>query len=100
MSTTATDLPADSTITILELPGQSALSAFRLTKLLDDLQKIDERVTRLCARFSYFVHLDGPLPEKERGRLDALLQRLRETADVLDDAIVARWDVEIVEAEA
>ena len=36
LSTPATDLPADSTHTILELPGQSALSAFRLEKLLGD----------------------------------------------------------------
>jgi len=86
LSTTATDLPADSTTTILELPGQSALSAFRLTKLLDDLQKIDDRVSGLCARFSYFVHLDGPLPEKERGRLDALLLSGEPVVDFPADA--------------
>ena len=73
MSTPATDLPADSTRTILELPGQSALSAFRLEKLLGDLVAIDERVTALDARFTYFVHLHGALSGEDRGRLDALL---------------------------
>ena len=40
---------------MLELPGQPALSDFRLEKLRDALQKIEPRVKSVSARFSYFV---------------------------------------------
>jgi len=73
LSTPATDLPANVTINILELPGQSALSAFRLQKLVDDLRTVDSRIVRLGARFSYFLSLSEDLPETELERLDALL---------------------------
>jgi phosphoribosylformylglycinamidine synthase len=83
LSTPATDLPADgqradgpladSNSTILELPGQSALSTFRRAKLLADLAASDRRVTGLDARFAYFVDLACPLTDKESERLDALL---------------------------
>ena len=58
---------------ILELPGQSALSAFRLQKLIADLRSLDSRVERLHARFTYFVSLSEDLPQSDRERLDALL---------------------------
>ena len=73
MSTPASDLPADSTHSFLELPGQSALSAFRLAKKLTDLQSIDARIAGLDARFAYFAHLTHPLSREQRERLDALL---------------------------
>ena len=73
MSTLATDLPVDTANSILELPGQSALSAFRLSKLLAQLQLIDARVTGLQARFTYFVSLNDALPREQREHLDALL---------------------------
>ena len=73
MATRATDLPADPENSIVELPGQSALSQFRLTKLLGDLQKIDARVNDVVARFSYFVHSRGVLGEDELARLTRLL---------------------------
>jgi len=73
LSTPATDLPATAINSILELPGQSALSAFRLQKHLDDLQRLDSRVRGLKARFSYFVSLAEQLPASDRERLDALL---------------------------
>ena len=73
MATRATDLPADPENSIVELPGQSALSQFRLTKLLGDLQNIDARVSDVVARFSYFVHSHGVLGEDELVRLTRLL---------------------------
>lgn len=73
MSTPATDLPATVINNILELPGQCALSAFRLQKRLEDLRRLDSRVRGLKARFSYFVSLTEHLPTSDRERLDALL---------------------------
>ncbi|MDJ0698349.1 MAG: phosphoribosylformylglycinamidine synthase [Woeseiaceae bacterium] len=58
---------------MLELPGQPALSEFRLAKLTRQLQREDERVRSVQARFSYFVHLNSPLSKEHRARLDALL---------------------------
>jgi phosphoribosylformylglycinamidine synthase len=73
LSTLATDLPVDTANTILELPGQSALSAFRLQKLLVQLQLIDPRISGVAARFSYFVSVSEALTPDEREHLDALL---------------------------
>ena len=73
MSIAATDLPVETTNIILELPGQSALSSFRLQKLLLDLQQLDQRVTGLAARFTYWVDIISELPPEQRERLDALL---------------------------
>jgi phosphoribosylformylglycinamidine synthase len=58
---------------ILELPGQRALSDFRLEKLLRTLKGRDGRVTAIEARFSYFVSLAAALTGEQRRRLDALL---------------------------
>ena len=38
--------------------------------------------------------------EASPSRLDKLLETLRDHAERLDDAIVVRWDVEVVEAGA
>jgi phosphoribosylformylglycinamidine synthase len=73
LSTLATDLPVETANTILELPGQSALSAFRLRKLLTQLQLIDKRITGVAARVSYFVSINEALAPGEREHLDALL---------------------------
>jgi phosphoribosylformylglycinamidine synthase len=73
LSTPATDLPVEKTNTILELPGQSALSSFRLQKLLAELRARDRHVTGLLARFTYFVNVEGELPHGQRQKLDALL---------------------------
>ena len=58
---------------MLELPGQPALSDFRLDKLLRQLQSQDARVNALQARFSYFIQLAAPLAKESARRLDALL---------------------------
>ncbi len=58
---------------MIELPGQSALSAFRLAKHLRALRDIDERVSGLDARFTYFVASDAELSQDQRRKLDGLL---------------------------
>ena len=60
---------------MLELPGQPALSDFRLEKLRDALQKIEPRVKSVSARFSYFVaeNPDVKLSKEQRQRLESLL---------------------------
>ena len=58
---------------MLELPGQSALSDFRLKKLLMQLQERDERVNSVDARFTYFIALGKPLSAGHKKRLKALL---------------------------
>jgi phosphoribosylformylglycinamidine synthase len=73
LSKPATDLELQNRIDMLELAGQSALSDFRLAKLLRELQLRDERVTSVDARFSYFVALDSPLSAEQLQRLDNLL---------------------------
>lgn len=73
MSIRESDLPLAESKTILELPGQSALSSFRLQKRLCDLQAVNGRVEHLDARFTYFVSLGDALSCDDRARLDALL---------------------------
>lgn len=73
MSTPATDLDALTHIDMLELPGQPALSDFRLAKLLRALQHQDDRVTSIEARYSYFVALTAALSDEHKRRLKALL---------------------------
>ena len=58
---------------MLELPGQPALSDFRLAKLLQSLQAQDDRVNSIEARFSYFVAISSPLSGEHKERLNALL---------------------------
>jgi len=58
---------------MLELPGQPALSNFRVAKLTRALKRLDERVDSLQTRFVYFVSTNKDLTREERYRLDALL---------------------------
>jgi phosphoribosylformylglycinamidine synthase len=58
---------------MLELPGQSALSDFRLAKLLSSLQRQDDRVKSVTARYVYFVALSVPLSADHKTRLNGLL---------------------------
>jgi len=69
----ATDLKNQNRVDMLELPGQPALSDFRLAKLTRALQRKDKRVTAIEARYSYFVEIAEPLPEVQQQRLEALL---------------------------
>jgi phosphoribosylformylglycinamidine synthase len=58
---------------MLELPGQAALSNFRLAKLTRSLKRADDRVAAVEARFAYFVATNAQLSKEDRSRLDALL---------------------------
>jgi phosphoribosylformylglycinamidine synthase len=58
---------------MLELPGQSALSNFRLAKLTRALQRANDRVISVDARFVYLVDTNAELGKEESSRLDALL---------------------------
>ncbi len=69
----ATDLPVETSKIVLELPGQSALSEFRLKKLWSSLRKTEPGIATVHARYAYFVSVDSTLRTHERKRLDALL---------------------------
>ena len=58
---------------MLELPGQAALSDFRLAKLTRALKRADDRIDAVEARFTYFVATKAELSREETRRLDALL---------------------------
>ncbi|MGH8231935.1 MAG: phosphoribosylformylglycinamidine synthase, partial [Steroidobacteraceae bacterium] len=58
---------------MLRLPGSSALSAFRITRLLARLQAIEPGVTGLQSHYLYFVDSSRALDQRERARLDQLL---------------------------
>ena len=72
MSTPATEAQADSDPRLAELPGQSALSDFRLSKLLETIRSERAGITALTARYAYFVSLNDPLSATDRDRLEAL----------------------------
>ena len=69
----ATDLELPDRVDLLEMAGQTALSGFRLAKLLSELRHLDKRVAAVDARFSYFIALESPLSAVQRERLEALL---------------------------
>ncbi|HET6630542.1 MAG TPA: phosphoribosylformylglycinamidine synthase [Woeseiaceae bacterium] len=81
MSGPASDVPrrpgdrkgAAAAAALLELPGQPALSAFRLAKRLARLQSADPRISALDARYRYFAALRAPLAPEDERRLEALL---------------------------
>ena len=58
---------------MLELPGQAALSNFRLAKLTRSLQRADDRIKAVEARFTYFVATHTDLSKEDKTRLDGLL---------------------------
>jgi phosphoribosylformylglycinamidine synthase len=58
---------------MLEIPGAPALSAFRITKLLDRLTTIEPTVRALAARFVHFADLERPLTAAESAVLRQLL---------------------------
>ncbi|MFQ5548245.1 MAG: phosphoribosylformylglycinamidine synthase [Woeseia sp.] len=58
---------------MLDLPGQAALSGFRLRKLRSVLQQSGHRVAAICARYTYFVHVARSLGADAHACLDDLL---------------------------
>jgi phosphoribosylformylglycinamidine synthase len=60
-------------MTMLQLAGPPAATAFRLAKLRTELRALTAAITDAAVRFEHFVHVAGPLAERERRVLDALL---------------------------
>ncbi len=58
---------------MLELPGQPALSKFRVAKLVRSLKGADDRVESLQTCYVYFVATNRKLSAEESSHLDALL---------------------------
>jgi phosphoribosylformylglycinamidine synthase len=73
LSKTAADVVTPTPVDMLEIPGQPALSEFRLEKLLRRLRRRDDRVSGIESRFVYFVDLAGCLSALQREHLEALL---------------------------
>ena len=58
---------------MLELPGQPALSDFRVAKLTRSLKRIDSRLESVQAGYVYFVATHSDLDREQNRRLKALL---------------------------
>jgi len=60
-------------MTMLQLAGPAAETAFRLSRLQARLQSRSDAVAGVSVRFLHFVHLERALASSERAVLDALL---------------------------
>lgn len=58
---------------MLKIPGTSALSGFRVKKLLAELQVIEPTITAVSARFIHFADVEGDLNESQTAILSQLL---------------------------
>ena len=58
---------------MLKLPGSSALSAFRIARLLARLQALEPAVNAVRAQFLHFIDLGGALDERAGSLLERLL---------------------------
>ena len=59
---------------MLVLPGHSALSDFRLNRLLENIQTKTPQITALSAQYIYFADLQEELEPDESDKLSSLLQ--------------------------
>ncbi len=53
-------------------PGAAALSSFRQVRLLEQLQRIDRNIVKVCGQYLHFVDTLAPLSAEERTRIEAL----------------------------
>ena len=60
-------------MTMLQLAGPAAETAFRLRKLLRELESVTDAVGDIGAHFAHYVFLGQPLTEREHEALHALL---------------------------
>ena len=60
-------------MTMLQLAGPPAATAFRLDKLRTELRALTPAIADVAVRFEHFVHVARPLTERERRVLEALL---------------------------
>ncbi|RLA22809.1 MAG: phosphoribosylformylglycinamidine synthase, partial [Gammaproteobacteria bacterium] len=58
---------------MLKIPGTSALSKFRIQKLLVDLQAIESSITLISARYMHFIDVDNELSTEAKHILHKLL---------------------------
>ena len=58
---------------MLKIPGTSALSDFRVKKLLAELQAVEPNITAVSARFIHFVDVENDLNECQTAILSQLL---------------------------
>ena len=61
------------TIAILQLPGASAFSAFRLEKILENIKQRVHRVSCLSARYLHIIETSDALTDSESAILEKLL---------------------------
>ncbi len=60
-------------MTMLQLAGPAAETAFRLAKLRERLRERVSAIDDVVSRFVHYVHLERPLDDRERDVLEALL---------------------------
>ena len=60
-------------MTMLQLAGPPAATAFRLEKLRTELRSLASTVTDVATHFEHFVHVERPLSEAEDRVIRALL---------------------------
>src|SRR5215470_7740327 len=60
-------------MTMLQLAGPPAATAFRIAKLRTELRAFEPAITDVAVRFEHFVHLERPLDTREKRVLEALL---------------------------
>ena len=84
-------------MTMLQLAGPAAETAFRLSKLRAELRSLTDAVLDVAVHFEHYVHLDQPLTERELEALTALLRygtplprAQSDAADVLAVYVVPR----------
>ena len=58
---------------MLKITGTSALSNYRIKKLLIELHKIDVNITALSARFIHFIAVENNLDSHQTDILNQLL---------------------------
>ncbi|MDI1276388.1 phosphoribosylformylglycinamidine synthase [Methylobacter sp.] len=58
---------------MLKISGTSALSVFRINKLLAELQAIEPAIKAVSARFMHFVDIENDLDDRQTGILKQLL---------------------------
>jgi len=58
---------------MIKIPGTSALSDFRIQKLLAELQSVEPSIKAVSARFIHFVDIDGDLSDSQSAILHQLL---------------------------
>ncbi|MFA7666231.1 MAG: phosphoribosylformylglycinamidine synthase, partial [Burkholderiaceae bacterium] len=77
----------------LTLPGQPALSDFRIAHLLERLRRIDVRVAAVEVRYEHYVWADREPTADEQARLRALLDAPDGRPAVLEPGAARFWTV-------